>query len=296
MPSSLFNQPNDKNLANLVKQINVNKFNFWTLYQISRSAIRFGYWRYLALPLLEQIQTSCESIETELWISSLIYICKAQPLAFSIEEFASSESNLQFASLNLKFLVSTEKNQPFSFCVGYVNCLESTFRGIRSILTTLKVINLLNSEKHQAVIQSLGQFCNPIIEARQHWVNLCSKSFDADTQTLLQMGLMIRMCLMIEQYLSILNDPVVGTKLSEISMEDLGENTQKNFKPSAQTQGFFELLCWARNKLSSTNSVDLDPIKGLKTLMDILQRLVDFPLGLPRFFFQRVQITHFRVF
>jgi len=50
------------------------------------------------------------------------------------------------------------------------------------------------------------------MEARQQWVSLCSRSFDADTQTLLQMGLMLRMCLLIEQYLGILCDPGTGAK------------------------------------------------------------------------------------
>uniref|UniRef100_A0A915N8H9 Integrator complex subunit 7 n=1 Tax=Meloidogyne javanica TaxID=6303 RepID=A0A915N8H9_MELJA len=237
----------------------------------------------------------CESIETESWISSLIYICKAQPLAFNMDELANSESNLQFASLNLKFLGSTEKSQPFGFAVDYVNCLESTFRGIHSVLTTFNVLRLLNSEKRQIVIQSLGTYCSPVMEARQQWVCLCSRSFDADTQTLLQMGLMIRMCLLIEQYLGILCDPGTGAKLSEISMEDLGESTQKSFQASAQTQGFLELLCWARNELIALQSTDPDPIRGFKVLVDILQCLVDFPLGLPRFFFQRVQFTRIRL-
>nr|CAD2123994.1 unnamed protein product [Meloidogyne enterolobii] len=285
MPFSLLNQSNDQNLTNFAGQIISNNFNYWTIYKIARSALRFGHWRYLALPLLEKIQTSCESIETESWISSLIYICKAQPLAFNMDELANSESNLQFASLNLKFLGSTEKSQPFGFAVDYVNCLESTFRGIHSILTTFNVLRLLNSEKRQTVIQSLGTYCNPVMEARQQWVSLCSRSFDADTQTLLQMGLMIRMCLLIEQYLGILCDPGTGAKLSEISMEDLGESTQKSFQASAQTQGFLELLCWARNELISLQSTDPDPVRGLKVLVDILQCLVDFPLGLPRFFF-----------
>uniref|UniRef100_A0A1I8BYA6 Integrator complex subunit 7 n=1 Tax=Meloidogyne hapla TaxID=6305 RepID=A0A1I8BYA6_MELHA len=297
LSSSLLNQSNNQNLANFAEQIISNKFNYWTIYKIARSALRFGHWRYLALPLLERIQTSCESIETESWISSLIYICKAQPSAFNMDELANSESNLQFASLNLKvsFLGSTEKSQPFGFAVDYVNCLESTFRGIRSILTTFNVTRLLNSEKRQTVIQSLGTFCNPIVDARQQWVSLCSRSFDADTQTLLQMGLMIRMCLLIEQYLGIIYDSGTGTKLSDISMEDLGESTQKNFKASAQTQGFLELLCWARNELIASHSSDPDPIRGLKMLVDILQCLVDFPLGLPRFFFQRVQFTRIRL-
>ncbi|CAK5044628.1 unnamed protein product [Meloidogyne enterolobii] len=102
MPFSLLNQSNDQNLTNFAGQIISNNFNYWTIYKIARSALRFGHWRYLALPLLEKIQTSCESIETESWISSLIYICKAQPLAFNMDELANSESNLQFASLNLK--------------------------------------------------------------------------------------------------------------------------------------------------------------------------------------------------
>ena len=58
-------------------------------------------------------------------------------------------------------------------------------------------------------------------------------------------------------------------------MEDLGESTQKNFKPSAQTQGFFELLCWARSELIGSQGIDPDPTKGLKMLVDILQCLVD---------------------
>jgi len=78
-------------------------------------------------------------------------------------------------------------------------------------------------------------------------------------------------------------------------MEDLGESTQKSFQASAQTQGFLELLCWARNELISLQSTDPDPVRGLKVLVDILQCLVDFPLGLPRFFFQRVQFTRIRV-
>uniref|UniRef100_A0A915NSN9 Integrator complex subunit 7 n=1 Tax=Meloidogyne floridensis TaxID=298350 RepID=A0A915NSN9_9BILA len=295
MPFSLLNQSNDQNLTNFAGQIISNNFNYWTIYKIARSALRFGHWRYLALPLLEKIQTSCESIETESWISSLIYICKAQPLAFNMDELANSESNLQFASLNLKFLGSTEKSQPFGFAVDYVNCLESTFRGIHSVLTTFNVLRLLNSEKRQIVIQSLGTYCSPVMEARQQWVCLCSRSFDADTQTLLQMGLMIRMCLLIEQYLGILCDPGTGAKLSEISMEDLGESTQKSFQASAQTQGFLELLCWARNELIALQSTDPDPIRGFKVLVDILQCLVDFPLGLPRFFFQRVQFTRIRL-
>nr|CAD2197243.1 unnamed protein product [Meloidogyne enterolobii] len=295
MPFSLLNQSNDQKLTNFAGQIIFNNFNYWTIYKIARSALRFGHWRYLALPLLEKIQTGCESIETESWISSLIYICKAQPLAFNMDELANSESNLQFASLNLKFLGSTEKSQTFGFAVDYVNCLESTFRGIHSILTTFNVLRLLNSEKRQIVIQSLGTYCSPVMEARQQWVSLCSRSFDADTQTLLQMALMIRMCLLIEQYLGILSDPGTGAKLSEISMEDLGESTQKGFQASAQTQGFLQLLCWARSELISLQSTDPDPIRGLKVLVDILQCLVDFPLGLPRFFFQRVQFTRIRL-
>jgi len=78
-------------------------------------------------------------------------------------------------------------------------------------------------------------------------------------------------------------------------MEDLGESTQKSFQASAQTQGFLELLCWARNELIALQSTDPDPVRGLKVLVDILQCLVDFPLGLPRFFFQRVQFTRIRV-
>jgi len=58
MPFSLLNQSNDQNLTNFAGQIISNNFNYWTIYKIARSALRFGHWRYLALPLLEKIQTS----------------------------------------------------------------------------------------------------------------------------------------------------------------------------------------------------------------------------------------------
>lgn len=124
------------------------------------------------------------------------------------------------------------------------------------------------------------------------------------------MGLMIRMCLLLEQFLALLCDESAVKKeqrsaifafliifffrISEITIEDLGESTKSNFQPNAQTRNFHALLNWVRDELLTFHSADTNLMNNMKMLNGMLYHLVNFRLGLPRFFFQRVQHTRIK--
>jgi hypothetical protein len=67
-PTSLFGNNGDDDASNqhklmalteqLLAQTTTDSMNHWTLYLIARAALRFGHWRLMALPLLENIQKS----------------------------------------------------------------------------------------------------------------------------------------------------------------------------------------------------------------------------------------------
>lgn len=281
-----------------------NAINNWTMYLVARAALRYGQWRTVALPLLNRIRQSCETMETESWISSLIRVCHAQPTAFSVDDVSTSEGNFQYAAMSLKVLSSMEKNQPFAFGSDYAGCMEATLRAIRAILTVINVKMLglpldgtISPQQRRAIVLSISANKQYMTEAKQQWVALCGKSFDADTQTLLQMGLMIRMCLLFEQYLTCMCEDKKEKKLSEIPIEDLGECTKsEEFHPNAQVLNFHALLNWARTELLATLADNSQSIgMNLHIVRHIFKHLLDYPLGLPRFFFQRVQRTRIKL-
>uniref|UniRef100_A0A914GU08 Integrator complex subunit 7 n=1 Tax=Globodera rostochiensis TaxID=31243 RepID=A0A914GU08_GLORO len=274
----------------------VGKMDHWALYQMARSALRYGHWRRFALPLLQRVQRQTENLETKSWLMALAYVAESQPAAFSTEELQRAETLLQRAALYLKALVSSEKDQPFWFAADYVSSLLSSLKCVRFLLTTVE-IELSNGENDAAFCVGTSADERAIIFEELAEVQK-SKSFDADTQTLLQMALLIRICLLMEQYL----DFLVASKkdrpmLSEIRIEDLGESTQNSI-PCFQTRNFFGLICWAREELlafhgDGTNQRDLKSC--LQLLRNLLEQLTGFPLGLPRFFFQRVQFTKIKL-
>jgi hypothetical protein len=63
-PASLFDDddhsPNNCRLSALADRLlgNQPEMNHWCLYLIARSALRFGQWRLVALPLLEKVRKS----------------------------------------------------------------------------------------------------------------------------------------------------------------------------------------------------------------------------------------------
>ncbi|KAL3097047.1 hypothetical protein niasHS_002763 [Heterodera schachtii] len=300
VPSSCFDVQNSS-LSSLIDRIDESfpQMDHWTVYQMARSALRYGHWRHLALPLLQRIRTKTENLETKSWLMALAYVADSQPTVFSVEELQRSETLLQRAALYLKALVPSEKDQPFWFAADYVSSLLASLKCTRFLLSSIEMELFTDNEMEASgrapfILEELTEVHKKLGEVRQQWVTLCSKSFDADTQTLLQMALLIRICLLLEQYLDFLIAPKKERPmLNEIRIEDLGESTQ-NCIPSFQTRNLNALICWLRGELLAFHS-DTAKQRELKTCLDnlrnLLRQLVDFPLGLPRFFFQRVQFT-----
>ncbi|KAL3125059.1 hypothetical protein niasHT_000664 [Heterodera trifolii] len=296
VPSSCFDVQNSS-LSSLIDRIDesFSQMDHWTVYQMARSALRYGHWRHLALPLLQRIRTKTENLETKSWLMALAYVADSQPTVFSVEELQRSETLLQRAALYLKALVPSEKDQPFWFAADYVSSLLASLKCVRFLLSSIEMELFTDNEMEESgkapfISEELTEVHKKLGEVRQQWVTLCSKSFDADTQTLLQMALLIRICLLLEQYLDFLIAPKKERPmLNEIRIEDLGESTQ-NCIPSFQTRNLFALICWLRGELLAFHS-DTAKQRELKTCLDnlrnLLRQLVDFPLGLPRFFFQR---------
>ncbi|KAI6183873.1 Integrator complex subunit 7 [Aphelenchoides bicaudatus] len=277
----------------------IEKKNWWFAFKLARLGFRYGHWADISLPLLEQIQENCDTIEISSFITALIYIAKAQlPRPFDITVLNTARHSLQHASLILTPLVQSSRNsQSFAFASDYIECLYSLFGAFSLVLISLNTnknfdIGPKTTQHMKYTKLSMDKAKTSFAEARKKWIALQSRSFDADEHTQQHLELYARYCQLFESI------------LTRIFASDFVELAPMTSHATSTTNLLLEqLIGWgiveANQSIHAVTGALNQRASVWKNNFDrfaeIFGYLSSIPLCLPRNFFQQIYQTKIKL-
>uniref|UniRef100_A0A915A6F2 Integrator complex subunit 7 n=3 Tax=Parascaris univalens TaxID=6257 RepID=A0A915A6F2_PARUN len=265
----------------------------WTMYRVARTAMRNGHLKSVALPILEKLEHKAMCAENRLWLSSLKSICMATVEELKLDEIEHAIANYDQAVCTLEMLLAKKTWwHCFWFAERYVDCVRSTLSVLRRVLVTKNFT--LSSFVIRSPSQQWKTCATNMMECYEKWHYLLRQCYDADPDTIVGLDVKCFECSLMSAALLWLVD-----EDSQLHFDSLFESFAA-MRTSAVNTCLREPADWAKEQLDLLKVANVPFEKRLSNkyisyLMKIFERLCCGPVFLPRFFFQQLKLTEFKL-
>uniref|UniRef100_A0A914RT96 Integrator complex subunit 7 n=1 Tax=Parascaris equorum TaxID=6256 RepID=A0A914RT96_PAREQ len=265
----------------------------WTMYRVARTAMRNGHLKSVALPILEKLEHKAVCAENRLWLSSLKSICMATVEELKLDEIEHAIANYDQAVCTLEMLLAKKTWwHCFWFAERYVDCVRSTLSVLRRVLVTKNFT--LSSFVIRSPSQQWKTCATNMMECYEKWHYLLRQCYDADPDTIVGLDVKCFECSLMSAALLWLVD-----EDSQLHFDSLFESFAA-MRTSAVNTCLREPADWAKEQLDLLKVANVPFEKRLSNkyisyLMKIFERLCCGPVFLPRFFFQQLKLTEFKL-
>uniref|UniRef100_A0AC34R416 Uncharacterized protein n=1 Tax=Panagrolaimus sp. JU765 TaxID=591449 RepID=A0AC34R416_9BILA len=262
-------------------------------YDIAIQGFRYGHWKTVSLPLLQNIPNGQLSTISSCWLDALKHVASAKPNEVNMKDLSKATFQFSTASIDLESLCpNTEKSLSFQFPSLYTTIFFKITFVLKCFFTFLNgnqgfLLAETDYARYAVVTQCdlMLRDCDkisPLIE------ELARFSFDADSESRTQVALL-------QQF-----HDLIGYCFSYLSVSPFKElptpfalNTENPMNSQMR-----DIIAWSRSQLAKMeHSKWQDRVNLANTMLisDVLKELYQSFFYLPRAFFQLIHSTKIRL-